>query len=275
MPEDAAQVHTLEIPTPAGHTLSARLDLPVRGRPAAYALFAHCFTCTKNVKVAYHISRTLAKAQIGVLRFDFTGLGQSGGDFADTSLTTQAADLLAAADFLAARDEGPKLLIGHSFGGSAVLLAAAAIPAARAVVTLAAPADPLHISRALGPAAETIAARGEAEVHIDGRPFVLRRRFLDDLKRYDPEDLLKTLNRALLIMHSPLDAVVGIENAARIFQLARHPKSFVSLDQADHLLSNPEDARYAGAVIAAWAKRYVMPPGADPSVPNPDPRAAA
>jgi pimeloyl-ACP methyl ester carboxylesterase len=275
MPGDAIQVHRLEIPTPRGHSLAALLNLPARGRPVAYALFAHCFTCSKNFKAAYHISRALAREQLGVLRFDFTGLGESGGDFADTSLTTQEADLLAAADFLSARYESPKLLIGHSLGGTAVLLAAATIPAVRAVVTLAAPADPFHISRSLGAAAETIAARGEAEVQIDGRPFTLRRRFLDDLTRYNPETLLKTLDRALLIMHSPLDAVVGIENAARIFQLARHPKSFVSLDRADHLLSNADDARYAGAVIAAWARRYVVTPGASRSNPDPDPGPAA
>jgi putative redox protein len=171
-------------------------------------------------------------------------------------------DLIAAAEFLASRFEGPRLLIGHSFGGAAVLQAAAAIPTCRAVVTIAAPADPRHVFKTLGSAAEAIASRGEAEVTIAGRPFTLRKKFLDDLAGIDPEAAIRDLNRALLVMHSPLDEVVGIENAARIFQVARHPKSFVSLDQADHLLSNLADSRYAGAVIAAWARRYLASPAA-------------
>jgi len=254
------QVQKFDIPTPGGHRLSALMDLPVDGVPIAYALFAHCFTCSKDLKAVYHISRTLTRERIGVLRFDFSGLGESGGDFADTSLSSNVQDLVAAAEFLAARFEGPKLLIGHSFGGAAVIRAAAAIPSCRAVVTIAAPADPRHVSRTLGPAAEAIAARGEAEVAISGRTFTLRKKFLDDLNGIDPEVVIQSLNRALLVMHSPLDDVVGIENAARIFQAARHPKSFVSLDQADHLLSNLADSRYAGAVIAAWARRYIAAP---------------
>jgi len=270
------QLQKLDIPGPGGQKLSALLDLPVDGAPVAYALFAHCFTCSKNLKAVYHISRTLTRERIGVLRFDFTGLGESGGDFADTSLLSNVEDLVAAADFLASRFEGPRLLIGHSFGGAAVLQAAAAIPSSRAVVTIAAPADPRHVSRTLGPAAQTIAARGEAEVNISGRTFTLRKKFLDDLKGIDPEAVVQNLNRALLVLHSPLDDIVGIENAARIFQTARHPKSFVSLDQADHLLSNIADSRYAGAVIAAWAKRYIAPaPARAAAEPAADPRITA
>jgi uncharacterized OsmC-like protein/alpha/beta superfamily hydrolase len=250
----------LEIPAPGGHRLSALLDLPVDGAPIAYALFAHCFTCSKDLKALYHISRTLTRDRIGVLRFDFTGLGESGGDFADTSLGSNVEDLLTAAEFLTSRFEGPQLLIGHSFGGAAVLQAAAAIPSCRAVVTIAAPADPRHVSKTLGPVAEAIASEGEAKVTIADRSFTLRRKFLDDLEAIDPEATIRNLNRALLVLHSPLDEVVGIENAARIFQAARHPKSFVSLDQADHLLSNLADSRYAGAVIAAWARRYLATP---------------
>lgn len=250
----------LEIPAPGGHRLSALLDLPVDGAPIAYALFAHCFTCSKDLKALYHISRTLTRERIGVLRFDFTGLGESGGDFANTSLGSNVEDLLTAAEFLTSRFEGPQLLIGHSFGGAAVLRAAAAIPSCRAVVTIAAPADPRHVSKTLGPAAEAIASEGEAKVTIADRSFTLRRKFLDDLEAIDPEATIRNLNRALLVLHSPLDEVVGIENAARIFQAARHPKSFVSLDQADHLLSNLADSRYAGAVIAAWARRYLATP---------------
>jgi putative redox protein len=253
------QLQKFEIPGPGGQRLSAILDLPADGAPIAYALFAHCFTCSKDVKAAYHISRTLTRERIGVLRFDFTGLGESGGVFADTSLQSNVADLIAAAEFLSARFEAPRLLIGHSFGGAAVLQAAAAIPSCRAVVTIAAPADPRHVFKTLGPAAETIASRGEAEVTIAGRPFTLRKKFLDDLAGVDPEAAIQNLDRALLVMHSPVDDVVGIENATRIFQAARHPKSFVSLDPADHLLSDLADSRYAGAVIAAWARRYLSP----------------
>ena len=270
------QLEKFEIPGPGGQKLSALLDLPVDGTPVAYALFAHCFTCSKNFKAVYHISRTLTRERIGVLRFDFTGLGESGGEFADTSLLSNVEDLVAAADFLASRFEGPRLLIGHSFGGAAVLQAASAIPSATAVVTIAAPADPRHVSRTLGPATQTIASRGEAEVNISGRTFTLRKKFLDDLRGIDPEAVIQNLNRALLVLHSPLDDIVGIENAARIFQIARHPKSFVSLDQADHLLSNIADSRYAGAVIAAWAKRYIAPvPAKTAAEPAADPRITA
>ena len=253
------QLQKFEIQAPGGQRLAALLDLPVDGAPVAYALFAHCFTCSKDVKAAYHISRTLTRERIGVLRFDFTGLGESGGDFADTGLRSNVADLIAAAEFLSSRFEGPRLLIGHSFGGAAVLQAAAAIPSCRAVVTIAAPADPRHVVKTLGSAADQIRSTGEAEVTIAGRPFTLRKKFLDDLAGIDPEAAIRDLNRALLVLHSPVDDVVSIENAARIFQAARHPKSFVSLDQADHLLSNLADSRYAGAVIAAWARRYLMP----------------
>ncbi|MCU0591807.1 MAG: bifunctional alpha/beta hydrolase/OsmC family protein [Desulfobacterales bacterium] len=256
------QLQKFEIAAPGGQRLSAILDLPVDGAPIAFAIFAHCFTCSKDLKAVYHISRTLTRERIGVLRFDFTGLGESSGDFADTSLRSNVNDLIAAAEFLTSRFEGPRLLIGHSFGGAAVLQAAAAIPTCRAVVTIAAPADPRHVFKTLGSAAEAIASRGEAEVTIAGRPFTLRKKFLDDLAGIDPEAAIRDLNRALLVMHSPLDEVVGIENAARIFQVARHPKSFVSLDQADHLLSNLADSRYAGAVIAAWARRYLASPAA-------------
>lgn len=270
------QLQKLAISGPGGQTLSALLDLPLDGKPMAYALFAHCFTCSKDLKAIYHISRTLTRERIGVLRFDFTGLGESGGDFADTSLLSNVEDLVAAAKFLSSRFEGPRLLIGHSFGGAAVLQAAASIPSVRAVVTIAAPADPRHVSKSLGPATESIASRGEAQVNIAGRTFTLRRKFLDDLRQIDPEAVIQNLNRPLLVMHSPLDDVVGIENAARIFQTARHPKSFVSLDQADHLLSNPADSRYAGAVIAAWAKRYISTPVAkEAAAPAADTRVTA
>jgi putative redox protein len=253
------QLQKLEISGVRGHKLAALMDQPLDGKPLAYALFAHCFTCSKDLKAVYHISRALTRGRIAVLRFDFTGLGESGGDFADTSFLSNVDDLVAAAGFLESRFEGPRLLIGHSLGGAAVLQAASAIPTSKAVVTIAAPADPRHVSRTLGRASATIAAKGEARVNISGRTFILRKKFLDDLTKIDPETAIRDLNRALLVMHSPTDDVVGIENASRIFQTARHPKSFVSLDHADHLLSNIADSRYAGAVIAAWAKRYIEP----------------
>ncbi|MFO7709831.1 MAG: bifunctional alpha/beta hydrolase/OsmC family protein [Desulfobacterales bacterium] len=263
------QLKKFDIPGPGGHSLSALLDLPLDGKPIAYALFAHCFTCSKNLKAVFHICRALTRERIAVLRFDFTGLGESGGDFADTSLVSNVEDLVAAARFMQERFEGPRLLIGHSMGGAAVVMAAPAIASCAAVVTIAAPADPRHVSRALGPAAEAIAANGEAQVNISGRSFVLRKKFLDDLRTIDPEAVIRDLNRALLVMHSPTDEIVGIENAAKIFQAARHPKSFIALDRADHLLSKTADSRYAGAVIAAWAKRYVAAPAAEKTAPPP------
>lgn len=271
------QLQKFDFPGPGGHRLAALLDSPLDGKPAAYALFAHCFTCSKNVRAAYHISRALAREGIAVLRFDFTGLGESGGDFADTGFLSNVEDLIAAARFMETRYEGPALLIGHSLGGAAVLKAAPSIPTSKAVVTIAAPADPRHVSHVLGPAAETIRAAGEAQVKISGRNFVLRKKFLDDLAAVDPEAVMRELNRALLVMHSPADDTVGIENAAQIFQAARHPKSFVSLDQADHLLSKSSDSRYAGAVIAAWAGRYLTLPAAERAAPPPpqDNRIAA
>ncbi len=240
-----------------GQVLSARLDLPVAGKPAAYALFAHCFTCSKNIKAIAHITRALNRKDIAVLRFDFTGLGESEGDFADTNFSSNVDDLVVAADFLKSNYEAPKILIGHSFGGAAVLQAAARISTPTAVVTIAAPADPRHVTQALGNATEIIQNHGEADVNLAGRTFKLKKQFLDDLQFVNMQDTIKKLNRALLVLHSPVDETVGIENAAQIFQVARHPKSFVSLDKADHLLTQQADSLYAGAVIAAWASKYV------------------
>lgn len=267
------RIEKLEFAGSRGQRLAALLDLPLAGRPSAYALFAHCFTCSKNVKAAHHLCRALTREGIAVLRFDFTGLGESGGDFADTGFRSNVEDVIAAARFLAEIREGPRLLVGHSWGGAAVLQAAPAVPTCRAVATLAAPCDPRDVFRFLGAAAQEIAARGEAEVPIAGRPFRLRRKFLDDLEGLDPERTIRELNRALLILHSPEDETVDIAHALRIFEAARHPKSFVALEGADHLLSNPADSRYAAAVIAAWARRYLgseaLPPGPDEAAPRP------
>ena len=240
-----------------GYLLGGRLDLPTATAPAAYALFAHCFTCTKESKAAAYISRSLTAENIAVFRFDFTGLGESSGEFADTTFSSNVEDLLAAADFLQDTYEGPRVLIGHSLGGAAVLRAAAGIDSARAVVTIGAPFNPGHVLRHIRDHRAEIESRGSAEIAIEGRPFRIKKEFLDDLDQTLTTGVVRDLNRALLVMHAPRDATVGIENAAAIFKEARHPKSFVSLDDADHLLSRPEDARYAGALIAAWVERYI------------------
>jgi putative redox protein len=250
------QFKNLEFKNKDGHTLAARLDLPLEGKPLAYALFAHCFTCSKNIKAIAHISRALTRQGLAVLRFDFTGLGESEGDFADTNFSSNVEDLIVAADFLKANYRAPEILIGHSFGGAAVLQAAGRIPASTAVVSIAAPSDPQHVTHALGSAAVSIQNQGQADVVLAGRTFTVKKQFLDDLNFVNMTKTLKNLNRALLVLHSPLDETVGIENAGRIFQAARHPKSFISLDTADHLLTNPADSRYAGSVIAAWARKY-------------------
>jgi putative redox protein len=251
------QFKNIEFKNESGQNLSARLDLPLEGRPIAYALFAHCFTCSKNLKAIAHISRALTREGVAVMRFDFTGLGESEGDFGETNFSSNVEDLITAAQFMEANFEAPKILIGHSFGGAAVLQAAAKIPSSVAVVTIAAPADPGHVKHALGRSRDTIERRGEAEVELAGRTFKIKKQFLDNLEFVNMQETLRQLNRALLIFHSPVDDIVGIENAARIFQAARHPKSFISLDKADHLLSNVSDSRYVGTVIAAWSLKYL------------------
>jgi len=240
-----------------GQRLAARLDSPDDREPSAYALFAHCFTCNKNYKAMAQISRAMADAGIAVLRFDFTGLGESEGDFADTNFSSNVADLSAAAEFLESEFESPKILIGHSLGGAAVLQAAAGIPSSVAVVTVAAPSETSHLAQHLVRANPALDARGEAEISIAGRPFTIKKQLLDDLERTRMQATIRDLNRALLIIHSPQDQTVRINNAVEIFEAARHPKSFISLDGADHLLSNPRDSLYVGSVIAAWADRYL------------------
>ena len=240
-----------------GVSLAARLDLPARGRPDAFALFAHCFTCSKDLRALGAISRALNRQNIGVLRFDFTGLGESEGDFSDTNFSSNVGDLEAAAQFLASEYQAPRILIGHSLGGAAVLQAAHRVPSAEAVSTIAAPYDPEHVTRLLDDALEDIKTSGEARVTLAGRSFTIRKQFLEDLAATKMEETIRTLKRALLIFHSPVDRTVGVDNAARIFEAAKHPKSFVSLDDADHLLTDVEDAEYVGTVLGAWARKYV------------------
>lgn len=244
-----------DFPGESGQTLSGRLDLP-EGTTVAHAIFAHCFTCTKNSIAAARVSRELTRLGIGVLRFDFTGLGQSGGDFADSSFSGGIADILSAAAALRSAGRTASLLVGHSFGGAAVLAAAPDLPEIRAVATIGAPFRIDHVRHLLGNLDE-LAAKGEAEVRIGGRPFRLRRGFIDDLERHDQAERIRSLGRPLLILHSPEDKVVGIDNAGAIFQAARHPKSFVSLAGADHLLSDAVDARFVADIIATWSKRYL------------------
>ncbi|MHA7773653.1 bifunctional alpha/beta hydrolase/OsmC family protein [Roseibium sp. M-1] len=246
----------LEFDGAYGARLAARLDLPA-GRIRAFALFAHCFTCSKDIPAARHIAGALAKEGIAVLRFDFTGLGGSGGDFSSTDFSSNVEDLKKAADFLRQKFEAPQLLIGHSLGGAAILSVAADIPEARAVVTIGAPSDAHHVIHNFKAAEETIRQKGAGEVDLAGRTFTIRREFLEDLEAQSVRDRVARLGKALLVMHAPLDETVGIDNATSIFVAAKHPKSFVSLDSADHLLSKGEDAAYAARVIAAWAERYL------------------
>ena len=242
-----------------GSRLIGKLDLP-DGPPHSHALFAHCFTCTKESLAAVRIGRALAGQGIGVLRFDFTGLGQSGGDFADSTFSGSVKDVLAAARAMRNASIEPALLIGHSLGGAAVLAAAADLPNVKAIATIGAPFDVQHVTRLFGEDLQTLLEQGEAEVKLGGRPFKMRRSFIDDLGAHDQGQRIGGLRRALLVLHAPMDRTVDIDNAAQIFQAARHPKSFVSLDDADHLLTRSADSAYAAEVISAWATRYVGKP---------------
>ncbi|MGO4813298.1 alpha/beta fold hydrolase [Cupriavidus sp. 2MCAB6] len=250
------EAQRLQFPGSDGQQLSARLDLPV-GPVRTFALFAHCFTCGKDVLAATRIAQALTAHGIAVLRFDFTGLGGSGGDFANTNFSSNVADLLAAADYLRQHHRAPALLIGHSLGGAAILSAALGIPEAKAVVTIAAPSDPSHVVGLFKDQAARIEADGEAEVSLAGRPFRIKRQFIEDVAEQRLLDGVARLRKALLVMHAPQDDTVGIDNATQIFIAAKHPKSFVSLDRADHLLTRKEDAVYVANTIAAWSQRYL------------------
>ncbi len=244
-------------PNAQGQMLAGRLDYPLSGDPVAYALYAHCFTCTKNLHAVGWITETLALHGIATLRFDFAGLGDSEGEFADTNFSSNVADLVSAAGYLTDRFEGPEVVIGHPLGGALVLAATAALDSVRAVVTIAAPATPAHIKRHIADDVHTIELVGEAEVNLAGRPFTIRKQMLDDIEGVRLEEAIRTLGHPLLVLHSPVDNTVGVENAAEILEHARHPKSFVSLDDADHLITDEADARYVAEVIASWASRYI------------------
>jgi len=250
----------IEFQNKEGQKLIGRLEFPVDRHPHNFAIFAHCFTCNKNLAAVKNIGRALTSNGFGVLRFDFTGLGESEGDFADTNFSGNVEDLVAAADYLAKNHTAPTLLIGHSLGGAAVLFAAADIPSIKAVATIGAPSNPIHVKHLFNSSLEEIEASGKAKVNLSGRDFTIKKQFLDDLESKSLPEVAKQLRKALLVMHSPQDDTVGIKNAEEIYLAARHPKSFVSLDGADHLLMNKRDSIYAGDVIAGWAKRYVELP---------------
>ncbi len=258
----------ITFPGATGHALAARLDMPSGMLPRAYALFAHCFTCSKESKAATFISEALTEAGIAVLRFDFTGLGGSEGEFPNTTFSSNVGDLVAAAAWLRSERAAPAILVGHSLGGSAVLAAAGRIDEAVAVATINAPADPAHVAGLFGAAGAEIDARGEAEVELSGRKFTIRREFLEDAAAQKLLASVAALSRALIVFHAPRDTTVGIDHASRIFLAAKHPKSFVSLDDADHLLTRRADARYVGAVLTAWASRYLQPAASDARVPQ-------
>lgn len=246
----------IEFPGHSGDMLAARLDLP-DGQVRAAAVFAHCFTCSKDIAAARRIAGRLAASGIAVLRFDFTGLGHSGGEFANTNFSSNVADLLAAARYMADRGMPAQLLIGHSLGGAAVLKAAPDMPGLKAVVTIGAPADPAHVAHNFAGKLDEIKTKGHALVDLAGRPFEIRKEFLDDISATSISEVLPRLRTALLVLHAPRDEQVGIENATQIFVAAKHPKSFVSLDDADHFVSREEDAEYAAELIASWSRRYL------------------
>ncbi len=241
-------------------SLSGLLDTPATGEPHNYVIFAHCFTCNKNLNAVRHISSALTSKGFAVLRFDFTGLGESEGAFEETSFSSNISDLVQAAEFLKAEYRAPALLVGHSLGGAAVLATAAQIDSIKAVATIGAPYAPEHVQHLFAGAEQEFEQTGKAQVNIGGRPFTIGRQFVEDIKNQNPEENIKRLKRAVMIMHSPQDSIVEIDNASAIYQAAKHPKSFISLDGADHLLNKADDAIYVGNTIAAWSSRYITIP---------------
>jgi putative redox protein len=255
--ENTVAKSKVEFANTKGQNLAGLLELPDQGAPRAMALLAHCFTCGKDIVAASRIGRALAKHGIGVLRFDFTGLGSSDGDFGNTSFSSNIEDLLSASEFLATHYQAPRIMIGHSLGGAAVLAAAQQVTSVEAVATVGAPATAHHVQHLFDSKATEIRKHGEAEVTLAGRRFNVKSQMLEDLERWNTPDHIGNLRKALIIFHSPVDEVVDISEAATIYQAARHPKSFVSLDSADHLLSNAKDAEYVAEVLVAWSARYL------------------
>ncbi len=243
-----------------GLELSARLELPIDQHPFSFAVFAHCFTCNKNLNAVRNISRALTLRGFGVLRFDFTGLGESEGDFADTNFSSNVSDLIAATDFMAENYGKVELMVGHSLGGAATLIAAGLIDSVKAVATIGAPAEPEHVQHLFGESLDQIEAQGSATVSIGGRPFKIKQQFVEDLLQHDPYERIRNLRKPLLVMHGPFDQIVGVENARKIYNAAIHPKSFISLDDADHLLSKKAHSLYVADMIACWVQKYIPTP---------------
>ncbi len=239
--------------------LAGRLDLPARHTPKAFVLFAHCFTCSKDFKAPVGVAKALVKSGFAVLRFDFTGLGESEGDFSKSNFTTNIEDVLSAARYLEQEYSAPQVLIGHSFGAMAMICAARDLPAVTSVVSIAAPAEPRNVLEHFGEARETIAREGGALVQVMGHRVWIENQFIDDVVAHDFKNAVRDLGKAFLILHSPADSVVSIEHAATLFQAARHPKSFITLDAADHLLSDRRDSAYVGEIVSAWVSRYLRP----------------
>lgn len=239
-----------------GHLMDARLERPEE-EIKSFAIFAHCFTCSKDVHAATRISRALTKEGIAVLRFDFTGLGNSDGDFSNTNFSTNVADLICAYHYLSEHHQAPQILIGHSLGGAAVLAGTSAMPAVKVVTTIGAPSDVLHLEKLLGKSVDRIESEGQAEVKLAGRTFIIKKQFLDDIRSITLENKIENLSASLLIFHSPEDATVSFVNANEIYQSARQPKSMISLTGASHLLDRVEDSEFVANVISAWCRRYV------------------
>ena len=265
MPQGSSQ--KISFTNRQGQQLAARLDLPL-GPPRAYALFAHCFTCSKDIFAASRIAQGLNSNGIAVLRFDFTGLGASEGEFANTNFSSNMEDLVDAAQFLETEHQAPALLIGHSLGGAAVLAAAPQMDSVKVVATINAPADPDHVKENFSYAIPEILEAGEAQVSLAGRPFTIKQQFLEDIAQQKLLDTVSTMKKALIVFHGPLDQQVSIENAAAIYGAAKHPKSFISLDQADHLLSSREDAAYVADILGSWANRFLPALPEDQDLPD-------
>ncbi len=246
-----------------GKILSARLDFPANQDPHNFAIFAHCFTCSKDFSAVRNVSRALASEGFGVLRFDFMGLGDSDGDFADTNFSSNVTDLISAADFLTKEFKAPTLIVGHSLGGAAAIFAGGKIESVKAVATIGAPSNPKHVEKQLGSQLEVIKEKGEANVVLAGRNFTFKKQFVDDLEASSCVEAARHLNKALLILHSPQDATVSIKNAEEIYHAAHHPKSFVTLDGSEHLLIDKKNASYVGKIVAGWAARYIPAPEID------------
>jgi uncharacterized OsmC-like protein/pimeloyl-ACP methyl ester carboxylesterase len=249
----------LEIVNKKGLKLQAHLELPANQKPNHYVIFAHCFTCTSSLSAVKNISRALTNHGFGVVRFDFTGLGRSEGEFADSHFSANVQDLIYVSDFMKANFEAPSMLVGHSLGGAAVLTAASKLDNIKAIATIGAPSTASHVKHLFSHGLEEIKEKGEVEVNIGGRPFKIDKDFVEDFDKTDLHSIVKNLKKPLLILHSPIDTIVGIENAEKLYHNAHHPKSFITLDKADHLLSNPSDSNYVGNIIGTWVQRYFKP----------------